>query len=258
MAAYTYKTWNGEWHERDRVCGVEFHRGPLSAKGFLQPRKKRSEEKAWVCGFGVQQLLHMNNSRIKKATAAAAKKKSRWCQNIFFSSHMKGVHLITSNVRIGSFSSSSSSQNDFSLPISKKDILIFMPRFFLFSLSNEKPMTSPFDTWESPPLVKNTEQKSSHFWKLPLSRTFLRFFLNRELEFKINNSKSFRQLDVWSNREKINDVKVKRHKYPCEGLVLRIRLLSPVEGSNLTWKKISVTTFSLRPEFVHCGLLGQL
>jgi hypothetical protein len=54
-----------------------------------------------VCGFGVQQLLHMNNSRIKKATAAAAKKKSRWCQNIFFSSHMKGVHLITSNVRIG-------------------------------------------------------------------------------------------------------------------------------------------------------------
>jgi hypothetical protein len=36
----------GEWHERDRVCGVEFHRGPLSAKGFLQPRKKRSEEKA--------------------------------------------------------------------------------------------------------------------------------------------------------------------------------------------------------------------
>ena len=38
---------------------------------------------------------------------------------------------------------------------------------------------------------------------------------------------------------------------------LKARLLSPVEGSNLTWKKISATTFSLRPEFVHCGLLGQ-
>jgi hypothetical protein len=30
----------------------------------------------------------------------------------------------------------------------------------------------------------------------PLSRTFYVFFLNRELEFKINNSKSFRQLDI--------------------------------------------------------------
>jgi hypothetical protein len=129
-----------------------------------------------VCGFGVQQLLHMNNSRIKKATAAAAKKKSRWCQNIFSNSHMKGVHLITGNVRIGSLSSSSSSQNDFSLPISKKDILIFMPRFFLFSLSNEKPMTSPFDTWESPPLVKNTEQESSHFWKLHRFQEIFTFF----------------------------------------------------------------------------------